>query len=83
VKENLDTLVARLGVTYRDNEAAYLLTKTTDPANAEELMRFAPMRQTAGGRISTDRAADTILTSAEVAARVLPAVEVWLAEHKR
>ena len=78
VKDNLDALIARHGVAYRDNALAYLLANSSDPAHAAELAAFAPVQQTAGGRVSAARAADDILTHADIATRQLPAIEDWI-----
>jgi aminopeptidase N len=47
-------------------------------ARAEELIGFAPAQATSGGRIVVARAQETILTNAELKARVLPAIDAWI-----
>jgi aminopeptidase N len=78
IKENLDALVARHGVAYRDNQMPYVLTNSIDPAFAAELRTFAPLLQTGGGRVNVERAEDSILTNADIAARQLPPIEDWI-----
>jgi aminopeptidase N len=78
IKANLDALVARHGVDYRDNQIPYLLTNSADPATAAELRAFTPVLQTGGGRVNAARAEDDILTHADIVARQLPAIETWI-----
>ena len=49
-----------------------------DEAHAAELARFAPAQATTGGRVMTARAMETIALSADVKARVLPAIDAWI-----
>jgi ERAP1-like protein len=77
-KDNLAALVGRHGATYLDYSMAYLLTNSSRPGDAEELAQFAPLKETAGGRLAVQRATDTILTNAEIAAQQLPAIEDWI-----
>lgn len=78
IKENLEALVARHGVAYRDNQMPYVLTNSANPAYAAELKAFAPVLQTGGGRVNAARAEDDILTHADIVARQLPAIEEWI-----
>ena len=78
VQKNFATLAARQGPSFRNNFVANLMTNFSDAARAEELVGFAPTQATSGGRIVVARAQETILTNAELKARVLPAIGEWV-----
>jgi aminopeptidase N len=79
VQENFAVLASRQGPFFRDSFAANLLANFSDRAHAGELASFAPARETAGGRMMSVRAQETILTDADFIARTLPAVDDWVA----
>ncbi len=57
------------------------MTNFHDEAHAAELAQFAPAQATTGGRVMTARAMEAIAISADVKARVLPAIDRWVGEH--
>jgi len=82
VKANFDTLLARLGPSFRDQFVASFMTNFSDEAHAAELLAFAPAQATSGGRVTTARAVETIAISADLKARALPAVDAWISARK-
>jgi len=78
VQKNLAVLIERQGANFQDYVAGALLSNFTDPARATELENFAPSHVTAGGRISSARAAETILANAEFCSRELPGLDRWI-----
>jgi aminopeptidase N len=78
VRKNLAALAARQGPSFRNSFVSNFMTNFNDPARAEELASFAPVHATSGGRIVAARAREAILISADVKARVLPAIDAWL-----
>ena len=81
VKANFEALAAKRGPTFRAFFMSSLMTTFADPAHAEELANFAPVHETAGGRIAAARAEEEIIEAADFRARQLPAVDRWVAQH--
>jgi aminopeptidase N len=81
VQKHYDALLARLGPSFRDSFIANLMTNFSDGAHAAELLQFAPAQATSGGKVTTARAVETIAIAADLKARALPAVDVWIREH--
>jgi hypothetical protein len=50
----------------------------SDPARAAELASFTPVHATAGGRTVAARAQEAIRFDAELKARELPAIDIWI-----
>jgi hypothetical protein len=57
------------------------MTNFADRAHAEELSGFAPVHETAGGRIAAARAEEEILEAADFRARQIPAIDEWVKRH--
>ena len=81
MQKHYDELLAKLGPSFRDLFIANLMTSFSDGAHAAELLQFAPAQATSGGRVMTARAVDAIATSADLKARVLPAIDAWIKEQ--
>jgi aminopeptidase N len=81
IRNNLDALSARQGPSFKDQFIPNFMTNFYDVAHADELRRFAPAQATAGGRIMTARALESIAISDDVRARVLPEVDRFVSEH--
>jgi aminopeptidase N len=81
IQKNLDALTARQGPDFRDEFIPNFMINFHDEAHAAELARFAPAQATTGGRVMTARAMEAIALSADVKARVLPAIDRWVREH--
>jgi hypothetical protein len=58
-----------------------LMANFADRAHAEELANFAPVHETAGGRIAAARAQEEIVEAADFRARQVPAVDEWVKQH--
>jgi aminopeptidase N len=78
VQANFQALAARQGPFFRDNFAANLMTNFSDRAHAAEFASFSPAHETSGGRRMAARTEEIILTDADFAAQVLPAVDEWV-----
>ena len=78
LQKNFAALAARQGPSFRNSFVSNFMTNFSDAARAEELAGFAPVQATSGGKIVAARAQETILISAELKARVLPAIDGWL-----
>jgi aminopeptidase N len=78
VKANFEALAAKRGPTFRAFFMSSLMTNFTDPAHAEELAHFAPVHETAGGRIAAARAEEEIMEAADFRARQIPEVDEWV-----
>jgi aminopeptidase N len=81
IQKNLDALTARQGPDFRDQFIPNFMINFHDEAHAAELAQFAPAQATTGGRVMTARAMEAIALSADVKARVLPAIDRWVGEH--
>jgi aminopeptidase N len=82
IQKNLGALTARQGPDFPDEFIPnFMMTNFHDEAHAAELRQFAPAQATTGGRVMTARALEQIAISADVQARVLPAVERWVSQH--
>jgi aminopeptidase N len=81
VQKNFAALSLRQGPSFADEFVPNFMTNFSDEAHAAELTRFAPAQATSGGRVTTARARETILISADLKARALPAMERWIREH--
>jgi aminopeptidase N len=81
IQKNLGALTARQGPDFPDEFIPNFMTNFYDEAHAAELRQFAPAQATTGGRVMTARALESIAISADVEARVLPAVGRWVSEH--
>jgi aminopeptidase N len=82
VQANFAALAARQGPTFRDFFVANFMTNFSDDGHAAELKGFAPAQVTTGGRVMTARALETIAISADLKARALPAIDVWIKARK-
>jgi aminopeptidase N len=83
IQKNLGALTARQGPDFPDEFIPnFMMTNFHDEAHAAELRQFAPAQATTGGRVMTARALEQIAISADVQARVLPAVERWVSQHQ-
>jgi aminopeptidase N len=81
VKANFEALAAKRGPTFRAFFMSSLMSTFADRAHAEELVNFAPVHETAGGRIAAARAQEEIIEAADFRVRQLPAVDRWVAQH--
>jgi aminopeptidase N len=81
VQKNFDALAKRLGPSFADAFVANFMTNFSDQAHATELAHFAPAQATSGGRVNTARAQESILISADLKGRTLPAIDAWLKER--
>jgi aminopeptidase N len=78
VKANFDALATRLGPSFSDAFVANFMTNFSDDAHAAELAHFTPALATSGGRVTTARALETIAIAADLKARALPPIDVWI-----
>ena len=78
VLEYLDALTARQGPDFSREFVPNFMTNFSDAAHADALRQFAPAQETLGGRVMTSRALEAIAISADMKARVLPAIEAWI-----
>jgi aminopeptidase N len=78
VQDNFDALLSRLGPGFRDQAVPSLVTNFSDEEHASQLAHFVPSQSTAGGRIATTRALETIAIAADLKARALPALAAWI-----
>ncbi len=81
VKANFAALAAKRGPSFRAFFMPALMANFADRAHAEELAKFAPAHETAGGRIAAARAGEEIIEAADFRARQLPAVDQWVKRH--
>jgi aminopeptidase N len=81
IQKNLDALTARQGPDFGDQFVPNFMTNFYDEAHVEELRHFAPAQATSGGRVTTARALEAIVISADVTARVLPQVDRFVGGH--
>jgi len=81
VKANFEALAAKRGPTFRAFFMSSLMATFADRAHAEELANFAPVHETAGGRVAAARAQEEIIEAADFRARQIPAVDAWVKEH--
>ena len=81
VKTNFKALAAKRGPTFRAFFMSWLMANFADRAHAEELANFAPVHETAGGRIAAARAREEIMEAADFRARQIPAVDEWVKRH--
>jgi aminopeptidase N len=81
VKANFEALAAKRGPTFRAFFMSSLMSTFADRAHAEELANFAPVHETAGGRIAAARAQEEIIEAADFRAHQLPAVDRWVSQH--
>jgi aminopeptidase N len=82
VRDNFGALLARLGPGFRDQMVPNLMTNFNDEDHALQLAHFEPSQSTAGGRIATARALETIAIAADFKARTLPAFADWIRQRK-
>jgi aminopeptidase N len=81
VKVNFEALAARRGPTFRAFFMSSLMTNFANRAHADELANFAPVHETAGGRIAAARAEEEILEAADFRAHRIPEVDAWVKQH--
>ena len=81
VKANFEALAAKRGPTFRAFFMSSLMATFADRAHAEELANFAPVHETAGGRVAAARAQEEIIEAADFRARQIPAVDAWVKQH--
>jgi aminopeptidase N len=80
-RTNFEALAAKRGPTFRAFFMPSLISTFADRAHAEQLAKFAPVHETAGGRIAAARAEEEILEAADFRARQIPAVDAWVKRH--
>src|SRR5262245_17861461 len=83
VKRNFSALAARQGTTFRNYFASGFMRHFSDAARADEIVGFAPVNATAGGRSAAARAAETIRLDADLKTRTLPAIDDWVRKRNR
>ncbi len=81
VQENFSALVTRLGPPFRNYFVSNLISGFADRAYARELESFAPVHETAGGRMVAARSVESILVDADFREQRLPAIDQWVAQH--
>ncbi|HEY1364218.1 MAG TPA: M1 family metallopeptidase [Xanthobacteraceae bacterium] len=81
VQQHFEALAERQGPSFPNYLVAGLMQNFTDRERAEELARFAPAHASSGGRTAAARAQEAIMISADLKARVLPAVADWIARR--
>ncbi len=81
VKAHFEALAAKRGPTFRAFFMSSLMSNSSDRAHAAELASFAPVHETAGGRIAAARAQEEIIEAADFRARQIPAVDQWVKQH--
>jgi aminopeptidase N len=81
VKANFAALAAKRGPSFRAFFMSSLMANFADRAHAEELASFAPVHETAGGRIAAARTQAEIIEAADFRAREIPAVDEWVKQH--
>jgi hypothetical protein len=59
-----------------------LMSNFNDEQHALQLAHFEPSQATAGGRIATARALETMAIAADMKARVISEVAAWIRQHK-
>jgi len=82
VRDNFDVLLARLGPGFRDQMVPNLMTNFNDEEHALQLAHFEPSQSTAGGRIATARALETMAIAADFKARAIPELAAWIRQRK-
>ena len=80
VKANFEALAAKRGPTFRAFFMSSLMTTFADRAHAEELANFAPVHETAGGRIGP-RAPRKRLSKRRTSARDNSGCRRWVKQH--
>jgi aminopeptidase N len=80
-QDKFDALLTRLGPGFRDQSVPNLMTNFSDETHASQLAHFAPSQSTAGGRIATARALETMAITADLKAHALPAFASWIKDH--
>jgi aminopeptidase N len=78
VKRNFPALAAGQGAAFRNYFVSNFMQVFSDPARAAELASFTPVHATAGGRTVAARAQEAIRFDAELKARELPAIDIWI-----
>ena len=78
VKRNFSALATKQGSSFRNYFVSNFMQVFSDPARAAELASFAPVHATAGGRTVAARAQEAIRFDAELKARELPAIDIWI-----
>jgi aminopeptidase N len=78
VKRHFPALAARQGAAFRNYFVSNFMQVFSDPARAAELASFTPVHATAGGRTVAARAQEAIRFDAELKARELPAIDIWI-----
>jgi aminopeptidase N len=80
VRANLPSLVARHGASFKASLLPKLIENLADQTRAAELASYAPSRDTSGGRAAA-RATQRVAVNAELATRLLPDLDEWLAQQ--
>jgi aminopeptidase N len=81
VKANFEAMAARRGPTFRAFFMSSLMSNFADRAHAEELAHFAPVHESAGGRIAAARAQEEITEAADFRAHQIVAIDEWVKRH--
>ena len=79
VVANFEALAAKRSPEFRLFFVSSLMSDFVDRAHAEELAKFAPVHETAGGRIEAARAEAHILEAADFRTHQLRAIDEWVA----
>jgi aminopeptidase N len=81
VKAHFDALTEKRGPYFRSFFMSSLMTNFADRAHAEELAKFGPVHQTAGGRIAAARAEEEIIDAADFREHQIPEIDAWVKQH--
>lgn len=81
VKANFAALAAKRAPNFRAFFMSSLMAAFADRAHADDLAAFAPVHETAGGRVAAARAEEQILEAADFRARQIGAVDEWVKQH--
>ncbi|MGO9450667.1 MAG: M1 family metallopeptidase [Candidatus Binataceae bacterium] len=76
---NFEALAAKRSPEFRLFFVSSLMANFADRAHAEQLVKFAPVHETAGGRIEAARAEAHILEAADFREHQLRAIDDWIA----
>jgi aminopeptidase N len=83
VQANFSALTTRLGPPFRIYFVSNLMPAFPDRARARELENFAPVHETAGGRMVAARSIESIQADADFREESLPAIDRWVERHAR
>jgi aminopeptidase N len=78
VRKNFKSLADRQGSSFRNYFVPNLMKNFSDRNRADELAGFSPMHASSGAREAAREAESDIRSDADLKARVVPAVDVWI-----